>query len=102
MDAGRVSFETIREYYGIWRWKIERQSSNRLAKLWTQIGSSSLDDAAKVSLANVAWALASFERSYDVLVEDIDHRFDEGSRCRDPSPDIAPALLEGGGAEVMT
>jgi hypothetical protein len=71
VDAGSVSFETTREYYGIWRWKIERQSSNRLVKLWTQIGSSGLDDAAKVSLVNVAWALASFERSYDVLVEDI-------------------------------
>jgi hypothetical protein len=71
VDAGRVRFETIREHYGIWRWKIERQSSNRLVTLWTQIGSSSLDDAAKVSLANVAWALASFERSYGVLVEDI-------------------------------
>jgi hypothetical protein len=66
-----VSVETIREYYGVWRWKIERQSSNRLVKLWAEIGSSSLDDAAKVSLVNVAWALASFERSYDVLVEDI-------------------------------
>ena len=31
-----MSFETIREYYGIWRWKIERQSSNRLVKLWTR------------------------------------------------------------------
>ena len=71
MDAGTVSFQTTREHYGVWRWKIERQSSNRLVKLWAEIGSSSLDDAAKVSLVNVAWALASFERSYDVLVEDI-------------------------------
>jgi hypothetical protein len=59
MDAGTVSFQTTREYYGVWRWKIERQSSNRLVKLWAEIGSSSLDDAAKVSLVNVAWALAS-------------------------------------------
>jgi hypothetical protein len=24
MDAGTVSFQTIREDYGVWRWKIER------------------------------------------------------------------------------
>ena len=67
MDAGTVSFQTTREFCGVWRWKIERQSSNRLVKLWAEIGSSSLDDAAKVSLVNVAWALASFQRSYDVF-----------------------------------
>jgi hypothetical protein len=71
MDAGTVSFQTTREHYGVWRWKIERQSSNRLVKLWAEIGSSNLDDSAKLSLTNVAWALASFERSYHVLVEDI-------------------------------
>jgi hypothetical protein len=71
MDAGTVSFQTLQEHYGVWRWQIERPSSNRLVKLWVEIGSSSLDDDAKVSLWNVAWALASFERSYDILVEDI-------------------------------
>ena len=25
MDSGTVSFQTIREYYGVWRWKIERR-----------------------------------------------------------------------------
>jgi hypothetical protein len=66
-----VSTQTLREHYGFWRWRIERQSSNRLVKRWAQIGSSSLHHAAKVSLANVAWALASFEQSYDILREDI-------------------------------
>jgi hypothetical protein len=87
MDAGMVSFQTTREYYGVWRWKIERQSSNRLVKLWAEIGSSSLDDAAKVSLVNVAWALASFERSYDVLVEDIVR----GERARNVG---VPAMMQ--------
>lgn len=66
-----VSFQTAREYYGIWRWKIERESSNRLVGLWAEIGASSLDDDTKVKLANVAWAVASFERAYNVLLEDI-------------------------------
>jgi hypothetical protein len=38
-----VSFETIRGVLRDLRWKIERPSSNRLVKLWTQIGSSSPD-----------------------------------------------------------
>jgi hypothetical protein len=71
MSEPRVSFETLREHYGIWRWRIERDSSNRLVKLWVKIGASSLDDDTKVGLANVAWAVASFERAYDVLVADI-------------------------------
>ncbi|HEU4422393.1 MAG TPA: hypothetical protein VFR67_07610, partial [Pilimelia sp.] len=71
MDAEMVSFQTTREYYGIWRWKIERESSNRLVALWAAIGASKLDDDTKVRLANVAWALASFERAYDVLREDM-------------------------------
>jgi hypothetical protein len=66
-----VSTQTLREHYGFWRWQVERASSNRLVGLWTKIGSSSLDHAAKVSLANIAWALAAFERSYDILGEDI-------------------------------
>jgi len=66
-----VSTQTLREHYGFWRWHLERESSNRLVRLWRDIGSSSLNHAAKVSLANVAWALAAFERSYDILREDI-------------------------------
>jgi hypothetical protein len=71
VDSETVSTQTLREHYGFWRWQVERASSNRLVKLWAGIGSSSLDHAAKVSLANVAWALAAFERSYDILREDI-------------------------------
>ena len=54
MDAEMVSSQTLREHYGFWRWRLERESSNRLVELWADIGSSSLDHAAKVSLANVA------------------------------------------------
>jgi hypothetical protein len=71
LDREAVSFQTTRVHYGIWRWKLERESSNRLVKLWMEIEASGLDNDAKVELANVAWALASFERAYDVLVEDI-------------------------------
>jgi hypothetical protein len=71
MEAEMVSFETARKHYAIWRWKIERESSNRLVGLWAEIGASSLDDDTKAELANVAWALASFERAYNVLIEDI-------------------------------
>jgi hypothetical protein len=71
MDAEMASFETAREHYGIWRWKIERDSSNRLVRLWAEIDGSSLDNDTKIALANVGWALASFERAYDVMLEDI-------------------------------
>ena len=66
-----VSFTTLQEHYGIWRWRIERDSSNQLVKLWSDIGASGLQDDAKVRLANVAWALGAFERAYDVLLADI-------------------------------
>ena len=71
MDEEMIPLRTVREHYGIWRWKIERDSSNRLVKLWAEIGASNLDDETKVALANVAWALGSFERAYDILLEDI-------------------------------
>jgi hypothetical protein len=71
VDSETVSTQTLREHYGFWRWRLERESSNHFVKLWAEIGSSNLDHAAKVSLTNVAWALASFERSYDILREDI-------------------------------
>jgi hypothetical protein len=39
--------------------------------LWAEISASSLDDDTKVELVNVAWALAAFEKAYNVLFEDI-------------------------------
>jgi hypothetical protein len=71
VDEEMVSSQTVREHYGIWRWKIERESSNKLVKVWAEIAASSIDNGTKTELANVAWALASFEKAYDVLVEDI-------------------------------
>ncbi len=71
MDEETVSLQTVREHYGIWRWKIERESSNKIVKIWAEIAASSIDNGTKTELANVAWALASFEKAYDVLVEDI-------------------------------
>jgi len=63
-SADMVSLETVRDHYGVWRWRIERDSSNQLVKLWSDIDASGLPDDTKVRLANVAWALAAFERSY--------------------------------------
>jgi hypothetical protein len=86
-----VSTQTLREHYGFWRWRLERESSTRLVELWAKIGSSSLDHAAKVSLTNVAWALASFERSYDILSEDIVR----AERARNEGVPAAMAVLSG-------
>jgi hypothetical protein len=69
--GGAVSAKTLQEHYGIWRWKIERESSNRLVQLWARIGESSLPDDTKVRLADVAWALGAFERAFDVLMADM-------------------------------
>lgn len=71
VDEEMIPLEMVREHYGIWRWKIERESSSRLVKIWAEIAASSIDDGTKTELANVAWALASFEKAYDVLIEDI-------------------------------
>lgn len=71
MDAEMVSFETVQEHYGIWRWRVEKDSSNQLVELWSKIDASGLADDTKVRMANVAWALAAFERAYDVLLADI-------------------------------
>lgn len=71
MDAETVSLATVRDHYGVWRWRIERDSSNRLVKAWTEIDASGLADDTKVRLANVAWAVAAFERTYDVLLADM-------------------------------
>jgi hypothetical protein len=66
-----VSFETTREHYGVWRWRLELDPSRTLVNSWARIGASSLEPASQFALANVAWALASFERAYNVLLEDI-------------------------------
>jgi hypothetical protein len=71
MDDGMVSLKTVQEHYGIWRWRIEKDSSNELVKIWSDIDGSGLPDDTKVRLANVAWALGAFERSYDLLLADI-------------------------------
>ena len=71
MDSETVSLATVRDHYGVWRWRIERDSSNRLVKAWAEIDASGLADDTKVRLANVAWAIAAFERTYDVLLADI-------------------------------
>jgi hypothetical protein len=65
------NFETGQKHYEIYRWKIERPSSNNLVRLWAEIGDASLPDDTKVRLADVAWALGSFERAYDVLMADM-------------------------------
>jgi hypothetical protein len=70
-DAEMVSLATVRDPYGVWRWRIERDSSNRLVEAWAKIGASALPDDTTVRLANVAWAVAAFERAYDVLLADI-------------------------------
>ncbi len=54
-----VSTETLQQHYGWWRWRIERDSSNRLVRLWALIGDSSLPDDTKVRLADVAWAMGA-------------------------------------------
>jgi hypothetical protein len=71
VNEGMVSLETVREHYGIWRWKIERESSKKFVETWAKINAASIGDDVKLDLADVAWALAAFERTYDVLSEDI-------------------------------
>ena len=71
MDAETVRLATVRDHYGVWRWRIERDSSNRLVNAWAEIDAAGLADDTKVRLANVAWAAAAFERTYDVLLADI-------------------------------
>lgn len=48
MSHETVSFETTRKHYGVWRWRMERQSSIRFVEAWRQIGYCALDDEAKV------------------------------------------------------
>lgn len=70
MAAEYVSFETVRTYHGIWRWKLERDASNRLVKSWQTVHGSELHPEAKTRLMNVSWSLATFERSYHMLASD--------------------------------
>lgn len=67
-----VSTETLQQHYGWWRWRIERESSNRLVMVWQEIAASALPEDTKVRLADVAWALGAFERAFDVLMADIE------------------------------
>lgn len=71
MNEETVSLATVRDHYGVWRWRIERDSSNRLVKAWAEIDASGLANDTTVRLANVVWAVAAFERTYDVLLADI-------------------------------
>lgn len=64
-----VSLATTRRHYGLWQWRIERDSSQRFVSTWSRIAASALEEDAQIRLTNVAWALAGFERSYDLLAE---------------------------------
>jgi hypothetical protein len=66
-----VSTETLQDHYQVWRWRLELESSQRFVELWKEIGASNLGDIEKLVLVDVAWALASFERGYDLLIADI-------------------------------
>jgi hypothetical protein len=55
------------------------ESFQRFADTWTKIAASSLVPDVQVRFANVAWALAGFERSYDLLTENF-HRTEEAMR----------------------
>ena len=104
MDEETVSLQTVREHYGIWRWKIERESSNKIVKIWAEIAASSIDNGTKTELANVAWALVfcknvSFSlRAFDAG-EDLVRLLGPGERDRV----VVPAVDEraDGGCEVF-
>jgi hypothetical protein len=66
-----VSTEALQDHYQIWRWRLELDSSRRFVGLWQETNESQLDNDAKLAVVDVAWALASFERAYDVLVADL-------------------------------
>lgn len=71
-----VSFHTTRHHYGIWHWRVERDASQRFVATWSKIAASSLEEDAQLRLSNVAWALAGFERAYDLLAENF-HRVEQ-------------------------
>lgn len=70
MAGEYVSFETVRTHHAIWRWKLERDASDRLVKSWQTIHESALHRDAKTPLMNVSWSLATFERNYHMLATD--------------------------------
>ena len=65
-----VSVATLAEHHGYYRWTLERDAASRFSGLWGQIGQSSLQRRDKETLTNVIWALASLERSFQVLEAD--------------------------------
>ncbi|WP_157743307.1 hypothetical protein [Micromonospora coriariae] len=67
MDEQVTSFEESFRQYSVYKWKIERESNQRLVKLWSEIGTSNQDDGVKLILTDVAWAVGAFERAHDVL-----------------------------------
>lgn len=74
-----VTFDTARHHYGIWHWRIEREASQRFVATWSKIAASPLAADAQVRLSNVAWALAGFERAYDLLAENF-YRLEQARR----------------------
>ncbi len=66
-----VSIETLQDHYQVWRWRLELESSQRFVELWKEIAASYLRGGEKSALVSVAWALASLERAYDILVADM-------------------------------
>jgi hypothetical protein len=65
-----------RRYHAVWQWRLELESSQRFVQTWSALSASSLQPTVQVRLANVAWALAGLERSYDLLMEAF-HRADQ-------------------------
>lgn len=87
VDNGEtVTFEATRRHHAVWQWRVELESSQRFVGTWSKIAASSLDTSTQVRLANVAWGLAGFERSYDLLAENF-HRADQARR------DGMPAIM---------
>lgn len=70
-DSTTVSVSTLEHHHGIYRWVIERESAYRFVKLWSRLGSSELVEADKIILTNVLWAVASMERSYRALENNV-------------------------------
>ncbi len=86
MPEGRVSFETVRTHHGIWRWKLEREASQRLVTSWRAVQGSGLHPESKVRLMNAAWSLATFERAYNMLASD-------ARRAEQARADGVPAVM---------
>ncbi|NMO57307.1 hypothetical protein HH310_39810 [Actinoplanes sp. TBRC 11911] len=67
MTDERVSIAAAFQQYGFYRWKIERDPARRFEKYWAKVGACSRSDRTKVRLTEVLWALASFERSHEIM-----------------------------------